>query len=60
MPVNRSEVKSQHTAQTGHTQFSDTVYGVICADCKDYILFDNTNCPPTCRDHEPCRQAYGG
>ncbi len=59
MPFSRSEAKTQHTAQTGHTQFSDTVYGVLCADCKNYILIDHTNCPPACRTHEACRQAYG-
>ncbi len=59
MPMTRSEAKSQHTARTGRVQFFDTVYGVVCAGCKNYILIDNTNCPPACLEHEPCRQAYG-
>lgn len=58
MPMSRTEARTKHTAETGHAQFSETVYGVICADCRNYILIDNTNCPPSCREHEPCRQAY--
>ena len=59
MAISREEARSQHAAETGHQQFSETVYGVICSSCHNYILIDHTNCPPTCREHEPCRQAYG-
>jgi hypothetical protein len=45
-------------AQTGHEQFSETIYGLICAACHNYILIDKTNDPSTCREHETCRQAY--
>jgi hypothetical protein len=58
MAISRDEARAQHTAQCGHEQFTDTVYGVICAACRNYILIDHTNCPPTCREHETCRQAY--
>ncbi len=58
MAISRDEARAQHTAQGGHEQFTDTVYGVICAACRNYILIDHTNCPPTCREHETCRQAY--
>ncbi len=58
MAISRDEARAQHTAQSGHEQFTDTVYGVICAACRNYILIDHTNCPPTCREHETCRQAY--
>jgi len=58
MPLSRSDARAQHTAATGHDQFTDTVYGVLCAACRNYILIDNTNCPSTCREHETCRQAY--
>ncbi len=59
MPISRAEARSRHTANTGHDQFTETVYGVLCAACQNYILIDNTNCPSTCREHETCRQAYG-
>jgi hypothetical protein len=58
MPLSRAKARSQHTAKTGHDQFTDTIYGLICATCRNYVLVDNTNCPPTCREHEACRQAY--
>ncbi|MFY9532032.1 MAG: hypothetical protein WBC04_16075 [Candidatus Acidiferrales bacterium] len=58
MAIPREEARKQHTAQTGHDQFSETIYGVICAACHNYILIDQTNCPRTCREHETCRQAY--
>lgn len=54
----RELLRSEHSAQTGHQQFSESVYGVICADCRNYILIDHTNCPDSCREHETCRQAY--
>ncbi len=57
MAISREEARSQHTQQTGHAQFSDAIYGVICASCQNYILIDHTKCPPTCREHETCRQA---
>ena len=58
MAISRDEARSRHTAETGHEQFSETIYGAICAACHNYILIDHTNCPPACRDHETCRQAY--
>ncbi|MHB8484957.1 MAG: hypothetical protein ACYDCM_04370 [Candidatus Acidiferrales bacterium] len=59
MAMNRGQAKAGHTQETGHEQFTETVYGVLCAGCHNYILIDRTNCPPTCREHETCRQAYG-
>jgi len=58
LPISREEARKEHTTQTGHEQFSETIYGVICAACHNYILIDKTNDPPTCREHETCRQAY--
>jgi hypothetical protein len=58
MAMNRQQARAEHTAQTGHDQFSGTIYGVVCAGCRNYILIDKTNCAPTCREHEACRQAY--
>lgn len=58
MAMNRQQARTEHTSQTGHDQFSETIYGVVCAGCRNYILIDKTNCPPSCRDHEACRQAY--
>ena len=58
MAMNRSQAKAEHTQKAGHEQFTETVYGVLCAACHNYILIDHTNCPPTCREHETCRQAY--
>ena len=54
----REDARKEHTAETSHQQFSESVYGVICADCRNYILIDHTNCPEACREHETCRQAY--
>jgi hypothetical protein len=59
MAMTRNEAKADHKLTTGHDQFSETVYGVLCANCHNYILIDHTNCPPTCREHETCRKAYG-
>jgi hypothetical protein len=59
MPLPREEAKGKHTAETGHDDFVDTMYGVICSPCHNYIVIDHTNCPATCREHEACRQAYG-
>lgn len=56
--MTRAESKASHTLDTGHSQFSETIYGVLCASCHNYILIDHTNCPSTCRQHEICRQAY--
>src|ERR1039458_5389386 len=58
--MSRTQARSEHTAQAGeaHAQFSETIYGVLCAGCRNYILIDKTNCPPSCREHEACRQAY--
>ena len=58
MAISREQGRTEHTKSTGHDQFSETVYGVVCAGCHSYILIDKTNCPPTCREHETCRQAY--
>lgn len=59
MAMSRPLARSEHTTNNpGHDQFTETVYGVICAACHNYILIDHTNCPSTCRDHETCRQAY--
>jgi hypothetical protein len=58
--LSRTQGRSEHTAQAGegHAQFSETIYGVVCAECRNYILIDKTNCPPSCREHETCRLAY--
>ncbi|MGD0957574.1 MAG: hypothetical protein ABR953_12205 [Candidatus Acidiferrales bacterium] len=58
MAISREQGRSEHTAETGHEQFSKTIYGVVCAACHNYVLIDKTNCPPTCHEHETCRQAY--
>ena len=58
MAISREDARKKHTAEAGHEQFTDTVYGVLCAACHNYIFIDHTNCPPACREHEPCRQAY--
>jgi hypothetical protein len=58
MLLSREEARSKHREETGHEQFSETIYGVICATCHNYILIDQTNCPRACREHEACRQAY--
>jgi hypothetical protein len=60
MAISRTQARSDHASQSGpgHDQFSETIYGVICAACHNYIFIDKTNCPPSCREHETCRQAY--
>jgi hypothetical protein len=60
MAISRTQARTEHAAQAGlgHDQFTETIYGVVCAGCHNYILIDKTNCPPTCREHETCRQAY--
>jgi len=58
MAISRSQARTEHTEKTAHNQFSETIYGVVCAACHNYILIDHTNCPATCREHETCRQAY--
>jgi len=58
MAISRTQARAEHTEKTGHNQFSETIYGVVCAACHNYILIDHTNCPVSCRDHETCRQAY--
>ena len=58
MVISREQARKDHTAATGHEQFSETIYGVVCASCHNYILIDHTNDPRTCREHETCRQAY--
>jgi hypothetical protein len=56
--MTREQARAEHTAKTSHEQFSETVYGVVCANCHNYIFLDRTNCPPSCREHEACRAAY--
>jgi hypothetical protein len=64
MAISREQGRIEHTAATasatsaGHDQFSETIYGVMCFSCHNYILIDKTNCPRSCREHETCRQAY--
>jgi len=60
MAMSRSLARNEHTTKhPGHDQFSETIYGVICAACHNYVLIDHTNCAESCREHESCRQAYG-
>jgi len=59
MAMSRPLARSEHTTNNpGHEQFSETIYGVMCASCHSYILIDKTNCSSSCREHETCRQAY--
>ncbi len=58
MLLSREEARRRHISEAGHDQFTETIYGVLCAACHNYILIDHTNCPPTCREHETCRLAY--
>ena len=59
MAISREEARANHTAKfAGHEQFSETIYGVVCAACHNYIHIDKTNCPTSCREHESCRTAY--
>ena len=58
MALSREQGRTEHTARTGHEQFDETIYGVICTACHNYILIDKTNCSRNCREHESCRQAY--
>ena len=59
MAMSRSLASSEHTTNNPqHEQFTETIYGVICSTCRNYVLIDKTNCPSTCREHESCRQAY--
>jgi len=59
MAMNRTLARNEHTNNNpGHEQFNETIYGVICGSCHNYILIDHTNCPSSCREHETCRQAY--
>jgi hypothetical protein len=58
MRMTRAEAKANHTLDTQHTQFSETIYGVLCATCHNYILIDHTNCTSACKEHETCRLAY--
>jgi hypothetical protein len=64
MAMSRQQARIEHTASTavatgtGHDQFTETIYGVICSTCHNYISIDKTNCPSNCREHESCRQAY--
>jgi cytochrome c5 len=64
MGMSRQQARIEHTSSTavatgtGHDQFTETIYGVICSTCHNYISIDKTNCPSMCREHETCRQAY--
>jgi hypothetical protein len=58
MAMTREQARKEHTEKTSHEQFSETIYGVVCAGCHNYIFIDKTNCPTTCREHETCREAY--
>ncbi len=59
MAMSRAAARSEHTtSHPEHQQFSETIYGLICSACHTYVLIDHTNCPPKCREHETCRQAY--
>ena len=43
---------------SSHGDFTETIYGVVCSACHNYILIDKTNCPKSCREHESCSRAY--
>jgi hypothetical protein len=58
MAISREQARTEHAGTTSHDQFSETIYGVVCSTCHNYILIDKTNCPPSCREHETCRAAY--
>jgi hypothetical protein len=58
MAMSREQARKEHAEETSHEQFSETIYGVVCAGCHNYIFIDKTNCASTCREHETCRQAY--
>jgi hypothetical protein len=58
MAISREQARSEHTTSTSHDHFSETIYGVVCSTCHNYILIDKTNCPASCREHETCRAAY--
>jgi hypothetical protein len=58
MAISREQARTEHTSSTSHDQFSETIYGVVCSTCHNYILIDKTNCPASCREHETCRAAY--
>jgi hypothetical protein len=58
MAISREQARIEHTVSTTHDQFSETIYGVVCSTCRNYILIDKTNCSPSCREHETCRAAY--
>jgi hypothetical protein len=45
MAMSREQARNEHTTQMNHDQFNETMYGVICAACHNYILIDHTNCP---------------
>ena len=58
MHISREEARRKHSEETGHGDYVETMYGIVCSACHNYIVIDFTNCAPTCREHEPCRQAY--
>jgi hypothetical protein len=58
MAISREQARTEHKTSTGHEQFTETIYGVVCSGCHNYILIDKTNCPRTCREHDTCRAAY--
>ena len=58
MHISREEARRKHTEETGHGDYVETMYGIVCSACHNYIVIDFTNCAATCREHEACRQAY--
>lgn len=58
MALSREQARTEHTSKMGHDQFSETIYGLVCASCHNYVLVDRTNCKPSCREHDTCRGAY--
>ena len=59
MAIPREQARAEHTKTSSHGEFTETIYGVVCSTCHNYILIDKTNCPRSCREHESCRLAYG-
>src|SRR5579884_2891828 len=47
MHLSREEARRKHSAETGHADYVETMYGVVCSACHNYIVIDFTNCPPT-------------
>ena len=58
MHISREEARRKHSEETGHGDYVETMYGVVCSACHNYIEIDYTNCSSTCREHDACREAY--